>query len=82
MTTADELKAEVGRLKKENKSLKSKNSKEISLKVSQKGAVSLYGLGRWPVTLYKSQWLRVAKDIDKVVDFIEEHKDELEDKSS
>ena len=80
MATDDELKAEIERLKKENQSLKLKKSTGISMKVSQKGALSLYGLGRWPVTLYKSQWLRVAEDIDKVLDFIEEHKDELKDR--
>ena len=80
MATDDELKAEIERLKKENESLKLKKSTGISMKVSQKGALSLYGLGRWPVTLYKSQWLRVAEDIDKVLDFIEEHKDELKDR--
>lgn len=79
MATDDELKAEIERLKKENESLKLKKSTGISMKVSQKGALSLYGLGRWPVTLYKNQWLRVAEDIDKVLDFIEEHKDELQD---
>ena len=80
MATDDELQAEIERLKKENEILKSKKSTGISMKVSQKGALSLYGLGRWPVTLYKSQWLRVAEDIDKVLDFIEEHKDELKDR--
>jgi len=80
MTTDDELKAEIERLKKENESLKLKKSAGISMKVSQKGALSLYGLGKWPVTLYKSQWLRIAEDIDKVLDFIEEHKDELQDR--
>jgi len=80
MATDDELKAEIERLKEENESLKLKKSTGISMKVSQKGALSLYGLGRWPVTLYKSQWLRVAEDIDKVLDFIEEHKDELKDR--
>ena len=80
MATDDELKAEIERLKKENESLKLKKSTGISMKVSQKGALSLYGLGRWPVTLYKSQWLRVAEDIDKVLDFIEENKDELKDR--
>ena len=80
MATDDELQAEIERLKKENESLKLKKSTGISMKVSQKGALSLYGLGRWPVTLYKSQWLRVAEDIDKVLDFIEEHKDELKDR--
>lgn len=80
MATADELQAEIERLKKENEGLKSGKSTGISMKVSEKGALSLYGLGKWPVTLYKSQWLRVAENIDKVLDFIEEHKNELKDR--
>ena len=46
------------RLRAENAKLKSKDSEGLSLKVSEKGAVSLYGMGRFPVTLYKEQWLR------------------------
>jgi len=78
MATDDELKAEIERLKSENESLRSKkNSMELSMKVSKKGALSLYGLGRFPVTLYKNQWLRVAEDIDKILEFIETHQGEL-----
>ena len=78
MAEEDELKAEIERLRNENQSLKeNKNNLPISLKVSQKGCLSLYGLGRFPVTLYKSQWLRIAEDIDKILEFIEAHKGEL-----
>jgi len=54
---ADEaLQAELERLKKENAALKAQSSRGVSLKVSEKGGVSVYGLGRFPVTLYKEQW--------------------------
>ena len=51
--------------------------KELSLKVSPKGALSLYGMGRFPTTLYKNQWLRLAEYIHEILDFIEEHDEEL-----
>lgn len=52
----------------ENKSLK--KERPITLKVSQKGGVSLYGLGRFPVTLYREQWLRVCDMADEIREFI------------
>ena len=54
-----EMKAELERLRAENAKLKTKDKGGITLKVSEKGAVSLYGMGRFPVTLYKEQWLRL-----------------------
>jgi hypothetical protein len=58
------------------------NSKNriLSLKVSQKGAVSLYGLGRFPVTLYKEQWEKVFPFIEDIKDFIAENAAELKTK--
>jgi hypothetical protein len=53
------MKAELERLRAENDRLKHKDVAGLSLKVSEKGAVSLYGMGRFPVTLYKEQWLRI-----------------------
>lgn len=76
MNEAD-LKAELERLKKENESLKRRNERTLSLKVSQKGALSLYGLGRFPVTLYKEQWLRVLEMTEDIRKFIQEHDKEL-----
>jgi len=54
-----EMKAELERLRAENAQLKNKNTGGLSIKVSEKGAVSLYGMGCFPVTLYKEQWLRI-----------------------
>ena len=56
----EQLKAELERLRKENEALKKGASSGIRMKVSEKGAVSIYGMGRFPVTLYKEQWLKHA----------------------
>jgi hypothetical protein len=55
----DELKAELERLREENEALKKGAISGIRMKVSEKGAVSIYGMGRFPVTLYKEQWLKL-----------------------
>jgi hypothetical protein len=69
-----DLKAELERLKKENEMLKQKPKRgTLSLKVSQKGAVSLYGMGRFPVTLYKEQWLRLLDFNEDIRAFIQEN---------
>ena len=67
-----DLKAELERLKRENEELKQnkKRGGALSLKVSQKGAVSLYGMGRFPVTLYKEQWLKLLDMTDDIRAFI------------
>ena len=57
----EELKAELERLRKENEALKKGASSGIRMKVSEKGAVSFYGMGRFPVTLYKEQWLKLLE---------------------
>src|SRR6202051_4302929 len=54
-----EMQAELERLRAENAELKSKVKGGLTLKVSEKGGVSLYGMGRFPVALYKEQWLRI-----------------------
>jgi hypothetical protein len=77
----DALRAELERLKAENESLKRRPEKGLSLKVSQKGAVSLYGLGRFPVTLYQEQWTRLLDMADEIRRFLVEHAAELKVKN-
>jgi hypothetical protein len=78
--TDDELRAEVERLRAENERLKGQRGRGVSLKVSEKGGVSVYGLGRFPVTLYKEQWARLLAMSDEIRDFIKEHDAELKTK--
>jgi len=70
---------EIERLKEENNKLKEKfrAKREVFLKVSQKGAVSLYGLGRFPVTLYKEQWEKLIDRIEEIKSFIEDNDSQL-----
>ena len=69
----DDLKAELARLKAENEQLKSGRGRAVSLKVSEKGGVSVYGLGRFPVTLYKEQWTKLLSMADEIRAFIKEN---------
>jgi hypothetical protein len=73
----DDLRAEVERLRTENEALKAKTSRATSIKVSEKGGVSVYGLGRFPVTLYKEQWLKLLAMADEIKRFIAENEDRL-----
>ena len=59
----------------------SRASGAISLKVSEKGAVSVYGLGRFPVTLYKEQWIRLLDMVDEIRAFIKENETKLKTKA-
>jgi hypothetical protein len=77
----DDLKAELERLRSENERLKGQRTRGISLKVSEKGGVSVYGLGRFPVTLYKEQWTRLLDMADDIRAFIKENDDKLKAKS-
>ena len=76
----EDLKAELAKLRAENESLKKSSARGISLKVSQKGAVSLYGMGRFPVTLYKEQWLKILEMADVIRNFISENDSQLKAK--
>jgi len=76
----DDLRAEVERLRAENEVLKSKMSRPTSIRVSQKGALSVYGLGRFPVTLYKEQWLKLLGMADDIKQFIAENEAKLKTK--
>lgn len=77
---ADDLQAELERLRAENERLKSSNRNRLAMKVSEKGALSVYGMGRFPVTLYKEQWLRLLAMGDEIKSFIEANKDALKSK--
>jgi hypothetical protein len=66
----EDTKAELERLRKENAALRKGASTGIRMKVSEKGAVSIYGMGRFPVTLYKEQWLRLLDMSDEIRAFI------------
>lgn len=76
----EDLKAELARLQAENEALKKSSARGISLKVSQKGAVSLYGMGRFPVTLYKEQWLKILEMSDVIRNFLKENDAQLKAK--
>ena len=81
MTEEARLKEELEKLKKENEQLKQKTSRAFSLKVSQKGALSVYGLGRFPVTLYKEQWIKLLAEADNIRQFIRENESQLKTKN-
>ena len=78
----DALQAEVERLKAENAALKARATRGISIKVSEKGGVSIYGLGRFPVTLYKEQWAKLLDMADDIRAFLKEHDTELKTKDA
>jgi hypothetical protein len=80
VATEDELKAELEKLKAENEALKNRGSKGISIKVSEKGAVSVYGLGRFPVTLYQEQWHKLLDMSEDIRNFIKENQGRLKAK--
>jgi hypothetical protein len=75
-----DLKAELERLKAENEQLKSQRGRSVGLKVSEKGGVSVYGLGRFPVTLYKEQWAKLLAMADEIRAFIKENEPKLKTK--
>jgi hypothetical protein len=81
MVMSDEdLKAEIERLRAENDSLKNKGTRGVSLKVSEKGGLSLYGMGRFPVTLYKEQWRKILGMANEIEDFIQANDAQLKSK--
>ena len=76
----EDMKMELERLRAENEALKKSFPKGLSLRVSEKGAVSVYGLGRFPVTLYKEQWLRLLDTSEDIRGFIKQNDAQLKSK--
>ena len=76
----DSVEAELARLKAENERLKRTANRGTSLKVSEKGGVSVYGMGRFPVTLYKEQWTRLLDMADEIRAFIAANESQLKAK--
>lgn len=80
MSSQEDLQKEIERLKAENENLKKAPTRGLSFKVSEKGAVSVYGMGRFPVTLYKEQWIRLLGMKDDLLNFIKENDSRLKTK--
>ncbi len=78
---SEDMQAELERLRAENQALKKTSAKGLSLKVSEKGALSVYGLGRFPVTLYKEQWGRLLDMTDEIRNFIKANDTALKSKT-
>ena len=76
-TDADQ--AEIARLRAENELLKRQRG-QMALKVSEKGALSVYGLGRFPVTLYREQWEKLLAMADEIRRFIQQNDHSLKKK--
>jgi len=77
--TREELLARVAELEKQ---VESKRTGRVEFRVSEKGGVSVYGLGRFPVTLYYEQWVRLLDSADALRAFVEENKSRLKLKSA
>lgn len=76
----DDLKNELERLRRENAALKRGAASGISMKVSEKGGLSVYGMGRFPITLYKEQWLKLLNMSDDIRAFIDANAKALKSK--
>ena len=82
MSNGENIQAELDRLRSENEALKKTTAKGLSLKVSEKGGVSVYGLGRFPVTLYKEQWSKLLDMAEEIRAFIKANDSQLKAKES
>ena len=76
----ENLQAELERLRAENEALKNKQQRGLTLKVGEKGGVSLYGVGRFPLTLYKEKWMKVLDNAEEIKTFIRENEHKLKTK--
>lgn len=73
--------AELAALRAENERLRARSNGRLTIKVASSGGVSVYGIGRFPVTLYQEQWARVLGAADEITAFIAAHKSELKVKA-
>jgi len=80
MPTEEQLQAEIEKLRAENEALKKPARGQMSLRVSEKGALSVYGLGRFPVTLYREQWEKLLGMTEQIRQFIAENDSRLKRK--
>ncbi|HEX7230606.1 MAG TPA: hypothetical protein VF452_09445 [Candidatus Binatia bacterium] len=82
--TEETAEQKLARLEAENKALKDQIEQrkpgQLRLKISEKGGLSVYGLGRFPVTLYKEQWKRLLEHTEEIKSFLEEHEQQLKTK--
>jgi len=81
--TEESIEAKLARLEAENQALKQQVERkpgELRLKVSEKGGLSIYGLGRFPVTLYKEQWNRLLDHVDEIREFLKANDQQLKAK--
>ncbi len=78
----DQMRQELEKLRAENAALKKTSAKGLSMKISEKGALSIYGLGRFPVTLYKEQWKKLLGFKDEIVAFLEANDAQLKSKEA
>jgi hypothetical protein len=76
----EDLKTELDRLRAENEHLRQRGTRAVSLKVSEKGGVSVYGLGRFPITLYKEQWAKLLDMAGEIRAFVKENDSKLKTK--
>ena len=75
----DELKAKLAELEKQ---VQGRQRGSLDFKVSEKGGVSVYGLGRFPVTLYYEQWVRLLDQAEQIRAFLDENKSRLKLKNA
>ncbi|KAB8027434.1 hypothetical protein [Fluviispira multicolorata] len=84
MQNQEDIHAELERLRTENAILKSEKktvqNREISFKIGEKGGLSVYGLGRFPVTLYKEQWIRLLDKEKDIREYLKNNTDKLKSK--
>lgn len=80
--SVETIEQKIARLEAENASLRSKSTQKGShFKITPKGGMSVYGLGRFPVTLYKSQWVKLLSMCADIQAFIDANQDKLTDKA-